>query len=121
MAEPADVGSAVGPRLVANRHLDDLELQPRCSEEEIEIAERVAAGELRAKAEQTLPVPPAEDLGAAERVFELLAEDEGEGDGEEAIRDQVQEAHRPFVQGVDQAGAVDELSFSGPSGLVELG
>ena len=54
----ADVRVAVGPRAVAHRHVDDLQVQPGRAEEQVEVAEGVEVAEVRAAGGDPLVVPP---------------------------------------------------------------
>src|SRR5262249_29216472 len=66
-----------------------------------------------------LVVGAPEGLGAAERVLDRLAEDPGEGEAEELVADEIEEAHGLALHGVDQPHAVDELARAGAERLVE--
>src|SRR6266852_2520490 len=121
VAEAVDLRLAVAPRPVAHRHLDDLQSQPRGSEEEIEIAEGIEIAEVRPPRRQPPVGVAPEHLGAAEGVLDAPPENPGEGEAEELVARHVQQAHRLVLHRVDEARAVDELALAFGDGEVELG
>ena len=61
-----------------------------------------------------------EGLRAAQRVAHLLAEQPREEQGEELVREEVQEAHRPALHRVDEARAVHHLALAARERAHEL-
>src|SRR4029453_711754 len=111
VTEPADLGLSVGAVVIANRQVDEPEVQARGAEQEIEVSEGIEVAEVRAARLDALVVPLEEHLGAAERVGDPLAEEPGERHSEELVPEEVQEAHRLAFHRVDQARAVDEIAL----------
>src|SRR5919108_989736 len=116
----ADVRGSVRARLVADGQVDDLEVEPRCTEEQVEVAERVEVAEVRAACGELFVVAATKDLGSAERVLHALAHDALEEPREDFVTDRVQKAHRAGFHVIDETRAVDELAPSLDAGAVEL-
>src|SRR5581483_2129286 len=72
--EARDLRLAVRARVVADGQVDDLQVQPRRAEQQVEVAERVEVAEVRAPRGDLLVAVPLERLRAAERVLHRLAE-----------------------------------------------
>ena len=85
----------------------------RRAEQQIEIAERIEVAEVGAVGRDALVVGAAQHLGAAQRVLDRLPEQPREGQAEELVAEQVEEAHRLLLHRVDQPHAVDELALAG--------
>src|SRR3954469_24109656 len=69
VAPALDVGLAVGALAVADRHLDELQVELGRPEQEVEIPEGIEVPEVGAVGGELLVVLPAQDLGAAEGVL----------------------------------------------------
>jgi hypothetical protein len=121
VAPALDVGGAVGAFPIADGDVADFEVLFVGAEEQVEVAERIKLAEVGAVGGDLEVVFAGEDLGAAERVFDALAEEPGESQAEEFIGDHVEELHGLFLHRVDEAGAVGELGFAAGDGLVKLG
>src|SRR5262249_7928631 len=113
------VGFAVATGAVADRNLDDLAVQPRRPEEQIEVAEGVEVAEVAAPARDAGVVGRPQDLGAAQRVAYRLSEQPRERPTEELVAKQVEEAHGVLLHGVDEPHPVGEFAQPAREHLVE--
>lgn len=75
MAPPLDVGFAVGAFAITDGDVADLEVEFVGSEKEVEVAKRIELAEVGAVGGDPLVVFATKHLGAAERVFDALAEE----------------------------------------------
>ena len=83
MAPALNVCFAVRALAVADREVDDFEVQASGAEDEVEVAKGVEIAEVRAVGGDAIIVGPAQDFGAAESVLDALAEQPGENNAEE--------------------------------------
>ena len=74
MAKPGDVAYAVGAGHVADGEVDDLQIEPTSSEEQIEVPERVEVAEEVAVRRDLLVAPSPQHLGATQGVLDRLLE-----------------------------------------------
>src|SRR3989338_8105363 len=89
VAEPADVGAAIRTFLVVDRDFRHLQAQPAGAEDQGKVTERIKVAEVVALVGQSLVVAAEEYFGAAERVFEPLAEQPREHQTEKLIAEDV--------------------------------
>ena len=97
-----DVGGAVGTFVIADGQVNDLEVEPSRTEEQVEIAEGVKIAEDGAVGRDTVIVALPQHFGAAQRILHRLAEQPREKQTEELVAQQVGKAHGLFFHGVDQ-------------------
>src|SRR3990172_3335420 len=88
---PLDVGPPVGPALVTDGQVEDLQSEPGRAEEEIEIAKRVEVPEVRPLGGDALVVASPQGLGAAQRVLDGLSQQPGEKQAEDLVPHKVEE------------------------------
>src|SRR5450759_2388837 len=106
---------------VANGDFDDLEVQLRGTENQIEISEGIKLAEIGTVGDDLLVVPAAQNLGSAKGVRESLIEQPAEEPRESLVGEQIQESHCLVLHRVDKPRAVDEFSLAGCQGVIELG
>src|SRR6185437_5162950 len=105
---------------ITHRNFDHLEVELGGTEHQIEIAEGVELAEIAAVLRQLLVILAPQRLGAAERVGEALVQQEGEDGGDEAVADQIEEAHCTRFHRIDEAGSAAELYLARRQRLTEL-
>jgi len=119
MAPAVNISFTADPLAIADGQIHNLKIVFSSPENQIEISERIHFTKVRSVGRDHLIVPLAESLGAAQRVFDALAQQPGEGQTEEAISNEIEKAHSAFFHRVHQTYAVYELSFSRAPGLVK--
>src|SRR5438445_3134673 len=102
VAPALDVRRPVGTLAVTDRHLDDLQSELGCAEEQIEVAERIEVTEVAPIGGDSLIFAARQNLGAAQRVFDRLSHQPRESQAEELVTDQVQGAHRLLLHRIDE-------------------
>ena len=103
MFEAADVGRAIGTGEIMDGNLDDLQIQFRRTEDQIEITEGIEIAEVRAVGGDLIVVGAVKDFGAAECVLEPLVEQVGEGKTEELVAQDVEKTHRLVLHRVHES------------------
>ena len=121
MTPAADVRLAVGPRLILDGKVDDLQVEARRAEEQIEVPERVEVAEITSSRDDPPIRRPVQDLRPAQRVLDLLAHDRLEQQREHLVAHHVREAHRAGLDVVDESRAIDELRRAFGPDAVEAG
>src|SRR5690606_10598022 len=106
-------GLPVRAVFVTNREVANAELQKRGAEEEIEIAEWIKVAEPFDPTRDSVHVVAQKHLGAAEAVFDRLAQHVGKRDRKKFLPEQTQETHRLLFHWIHQATAVRELRCAG--------
>jgi hypothetical protein len=91
-----DIGLPVSPFVIAHRHVDDLEVELGRTKYQIEVAERIEIAEVGSVGGDRIVVGPAQNLGAAQRILDVLAEQPGEGQAEKLVAEEVQK-RTPFM------------------------
>src|SRR5208282_3408566 len=114
-----DVGLAVSALCVANRHVNDLQIELGSAEDEIEIAEWIELPEVASISRDQVVVLSTQHLGAAKRVLDFLSQQPRKSDREKLVSDQVEEAHRPRFHRVNQPHAVDEFALARAQYFIE--
>src|SRR5579863_1371178 len=114
------LGFAEGARLVVDWRLDEFQILFRCSEDQVEIAERIEIAEIAPLAREHLVILAHENLGAAQRIGEAGVDEIAEQIGKEPVGKLVERAHRLGFHRIDQAGAVDEFGLAGLDHRVEF-
>ena len=113
MAPSLDVCFPVGAFGIPDRKIHKLEIVFRGSKEQIEIAERIEVAEVRTVGGNGVIRPLAEGLGAAQRVFDVLAQQPGEREAEEAIAEAVRAATDSGVSlQISHISSVARLAYS---------
>ena len=74
MRKSMDIGSAVGPFLVANRHFQNLEIELGRPEQQVEIAEGIEISEIRPAGRDAFVVSPEQYFRSTERILNSFAE-----------------------------------------------
>src|SRR6266511_1042435 len=116
-----DVRAAVIALIVANRDFDDVQVELRGAEEQVEVAKRVEIAKESPSRRDLLVVAPPERLGAAQCVLEGLAEQIAEGCPKEFVGEGVEQRHRAAAARIDQPAAVGELSAPADDDVEKLG
>src|SRR5271165_2057547 len=101
-------------------NLLNLELQLARAEEQFVVAPQVLYAPVSQVALDAQPVFAPQNLGSAERVFDPLAKQIGEGHAEQLVADHVGELHRLLGYGVNQAATIDELAVARQQRLEEV-
>src|SRR4051812_7658228 len=112
MAPTLDVGRAVIAGTVTDRDFYDLQAQPGCTEQQVEVAERVEVAEIGAILRDARIVGFPQDLGPAEGVLDRLPKQPRKSPAEKLVPHEVEKAHRLVGHGIDEAHAVDEIALS---------
>src|SRR6185437_14565571 len=99
MAKARNLGLAIGPTGVPDRHFDDFQGQLRGAEDQIEIAERIEIAEIAASGLEPLVVGAPQHFGAAQRVGETLSEQPAEGVREQLVGDEIEKRMASFSSG----------------------
>src|SRR6266700_4007595 len=120
VGEAGDVGRPVGALAIADGNLHDAEVELGRAEDEIEVAEGIEVAEMRPARREPRVVLAPDHFGAAQRVLDRLADETREEEPEEAIAQEIEEAHGPRVHAVDEARAHGELARARDHRLVEL-
>src|SRR5712691_6051564 len=120
VGKAGDIGRPVGALAIADGNLHDAEVELGRAEDQIEIAEGIKVAEMRPAGREPRVVVAPDDLGAAQRVLDRLADEQGKEQSEEAIAEEVEEAHGLRIHAIDEARAHGELPGPRDHGLVEL-
>src|SRR5207253_7187928 len=108
-----NVRLAVGASLIADRQIDDPQVQLRRAEQEIKIAKRIEVAKIGAMARDGFVILFEKHLGAAQGVLERLAQEPGKSGAKKLVRDHIQEPHRLMFHWINQSNAVDEIRRAG--------
>src|ERR1051326_6615885 len=101
-----DVGIAIGPLAVANRNIDNLQIQLAGAKQKIEVAEWIEVAENMSVAGNMKIVFTEQDLRSTKSVFDRLSHYPGKREAEKLVGAHVQEAHRFCFHWIDQAHAI---------------
>ena len=89
MRKSADVGLAVTALSVTHRYFDDFEIQLRRAEQQVEVAKWIKIAEIVPARGDSLVVTLPQDFGAAQRIFDRLAEKPAQQKREEFIAQKI--------------------------------
>src|SRR5688572_8918416 len=111
MTPTLNISGAVSAVAIADWHVNNLEVQLGRPEQQVEIAEGVELPEIISVGRDGLIILPPHYFGAAQRIFDGLAQEPGKGQTEKLIAQQVEETHRLFLHRVNQARTVGKVSL----------
>src|ERR1700677_568788 len=109
MPPALNISPAVGSLMIPHGHIDQLEVELGRAEDEVEVAERIEVAEVEAVGSDRVVVGPAQHLGPAQGVLDVLSQQPGKGYAEKLVTQKIQKAHRLLLHRVDEADPVDEL------------
>src|SRR5260370_12734400 len=117
MLADANLRDSGQPALVTDWNLDDRKAEAGYTEEQVEIAEWIELAEMFPPGFDLFVVGLEQDLGPAQRVSNGLLEQPREQLAEEPVANVIDELHRAFFHGIDEAGPVDEAALAGGEGI----
>src|ERR1044072_8863151 len=109
MPPPLDVCLAVSPVAISDRNVADLQMQMIRAEDQVEIAEGIKLTKMRAVRRDAPVIGLQQDLGAAKRVLDRLAQRPTEGEAKKLVGAEIAEAHRLVFHRVNQPHAISEI------------
>ena len=93
MGKSLDVGGPVGPILISDGNFNDMKIELRRAEQQIEIPEGIEVSKILPIGHQAIIISPEEDLSSTERIFDPLIQQPGKRHTEEFISDEIEHAH----------------------------
>lgn len=115
------IGITICSKAIAYRHLGNFQVQFGSAEQQVEITEWIEVAKILTIGGNELIVPPVENFGPAQGVFDRLAEQPGKGGAKEFVPQDIEKAHGLVFHGIHQSNAIDKLTFTGGQDCCKAG
>ena len=120
MAEAGDLRLPIAAAGISDGHFDNFQAQLACPKNQVKIAKGVEIAKIGAARLQSNVVAPTQDLGTAQCIRKALRQQPSKYQGKGFVRNQVEEAHRIYLHGIDETGTIDELALAATDRVPEF-